>query len=104
MALGSKDCTKFSASLEILFFITMMAGKFNDTVDVIFLTDKFKTLANVSGESGVAKILALLERENYLTDSGEINYRRILTGQSFSAPKNLVKYLGRRREVVFIRF
>ena len=81
MALGSKECSKFSVSLEILFFITMMAGKFNDTVDVIFLSGKLKSLANVSGESGVAKILAFLEREKLVTDSGEKNYQKEIKRQ-----------------------
>ena len=104
MGLGSNGVTKLKASIEICFLLILLAGKTKDYVDIVLLDEKNPIYCNnCTGESGVASLLSVLYKYEVLHSDGKINYEKLFKKGPFEiGPREIMKFLTRKREVVFL--
>lgn len=94
--------TKIEAALETICFFILMAGKTKDYVDLLIDTEKVSVVRNLQGELGIIKLFKMLEKLGVLTNSGRVNYEKILDLDSPIRFSEYQKYFERNKQIVFL--
>lgn len=75
MFMGNEKKMKIDVALELLFFLILLADKSKDLIQPTLLLESDITLDYCAGEIGVAKVLQILSKLDFITQTGAINYR-----------------------------
>ncbi|WP_127715266.1 DUF58 domain-containing protein [Halobacteriovorax sp. HLS] len=104
MFMGYKGVSKLQAALEICCLLFLLSSETNDYVQVIIAGEKIENLPKSTGEKGIALLLSKLEKINVLDTKGKINlsYPYQNNAPSQEVFQNMMKYLRRNKEVVFL--
>jgi uncharacterized protein (DUF58 family) len=104
MFMGFKGVSKLQAALEICCLLFLLSKETNDYVQVIIAGNKIENLPKSTGERGIALLLSKLEKLGVITTEGKINYSYPNENNSPNSDsfQNMMKYLRRNKEVVFL--
>jgi uncharacterized protein (DUF58 family) len=104
MFMGYKGTSKIQAALEICCLLFLLSKETNDFVQIVIAGDSIVNLPKATGEKGIALLISKLEQMNVLTSEGRINLRYPIDHEAPSSEtfRNMMKYLRRNKEVVFL--
>ena len=104
MFMGYKGVSKIQAALEICCLLFLLSSETNDYVQVIIAGKTIENLPKSTGEKGIALLLSKLEKINVLDKSGKVNlsYPYENDAPSEEIFQNMMKYLRKNKEVVFL--
>lgn len=104
MFLGYNGITKFQAAIEICCLLYLLSKESGDLVHAIVVGDEVLNVPKASGEKGIAALVSVLEKNNYLASGGQIIYPE---GDGVEPDvdarfREIMRHLGRRREIVIL--
>jgi len=101
---GYKGKAKVEAAIEITCLLYLLAKETKDYVHVVILADEILSLPKKAGEEGIVYLISALEKLEVLKSDGSLNYR--YSRKKETDPKErhkvLMKYIGRRKQVVIL--
>lgn len=104
MFMGYEGVSKFQAAIEITCLLYLIADETKDLVHTIILGQEIISVEKSSGEKGVANLLKMLEKHQYINSSGKVVLRTTSEANDKSQEKirTVMRHLKSQREVVVL--
>lgn len=104
MFIGYKNVSKMQLCVEIACLLYLLAKQTKDFVKIVLFTDRIITLPTMQGHAGIALLVSSLQKENLISDKGNINVEWELNSPVEEKKKMafLKSYIAKGKEVVFL--
>lgn len=102
MFYGYNKISKLQASIELCCLMYLLAKETQDVVHVLIKGKEITYLPKKSGDEGIAALINVLQRLDILNEHYKVNvdYYEDAKSHEFKSEAELMKHLGRKKEVV----
>lgn len=102
MFYGYNNISKLQASIELCCLMYLLAKETQDVVHILIKGKEITYLPKKSGDEGITALINVLQRLDILTEHYKVNvdYYEDAKSHEFKSEAELMKHLGRKKEVV----